>query len=228
MGLDQGDELLQRRGRHVARHHEQVRGQGHLRYGGKVLEHVIGHPGVQRRRLDHGRDPQQQRVAVWRRLGHHVAADDAAGARPVLHHHGLAPGLAQLLGNDAPDDVGAAACRVGNHHAQRRTGRHRLPAVQRRSAMPFPGRHPVRRWQRMPAPPAGSRVGSIPWLVSLSFGAPPSLGAVCPAAVAGSMDSVATRPSATNRRSSQNDWQKISGRDAGPAGRRPAAGRSSP
>src|SRR5260221_13900334 len=39
----QGDELLQRRGRHVARHHEQVRGQGHLRYGGKVLEHVIRH-----------------------------------------------------------------------------------------------------------------------------------------------------------------------------------------
>src|SRR5256885_9507496 len=35
-------------------------------------------------------------------------------------------------------------------------------------------------------------------------------GAVCPAAVAGSMDSVATGPSATNRRSSQNDWQKRS------------------
>src|SRR2546427_5807342 len=35
-------------------------------------------------------------------------------------------------------------------------------------------------------------------------------GAVCPAAVAGSMDSGATGPSATNRRSSQNDWQKRS------------------
>src|SRR5262249_7853516 len=46
-------------------------------------------------------------------------AERAAGARPVLDHHGLAELFLQRLRDDAADDVGAAAGSERNDHAER-------------------------------------------------------------------------------------------------------------
>jgi hypothetical protein len=50
-----------------------------------------------------------QRVAVGRRLGHELGAERAAGAGTVVHDDLLAPGFAQLLRDQAAQDVGRAA-----------------------------------------------------------------------------------------------------------------------
>ncbi|MPN34418.1 hypothetical protein SDC9_181911 [bioreactor metagenome] len=41
-------------------------------------------------------------------------ADGAAGTGPVVHHHGLAQSLAQLLGIQARHGIGIAAGRIGH------------------------------------------------------------------------------------------------------------------
>jgi hypothetical protein len=51
----------------------------------------------------------QQCVAVGRRLGDRVGADDRPGARPVLDHEGLLERLGQVLGENAGVDVGGPA-----------------------------------------------------------------------------------------------------------------------
>ena len=68
------------------------------------------------------REREEQRVAVGRALGDVVGADDARARRPVLHHEALPQALAQVLRQDAADDVGAAAGREGDDHAHRARG----------------------------------------------------------------------------------------------------------
>ena len=63
-----------------------------------------------------------QRVAVGRRLGGGLRADIAAGAGAVLHHDVLAPGLGELLRDDAAERVDGAAGRERDDHAHRAVG----------------------------------------------------------------------------------------------------------
>ena len=79
-------------GQHRARHGD----VGHLaQVGARVVGQLLveGEVGG-----DRAGDGQQQRVAIGRRLGHIVGADDAAGAAFVFHHHGLSQPFAQAFG----------------------------------------------------------------------------------------------------------------------------------
>jgi hypothetical protein len=51
----------------------------------------------------------QERVAVGRRLRHHVGAEIAAGAGTVLHDELLAKDFADLRADDTSHDVGRTA-----------------------------------------------------------------------------------------------------------------------
>jgi hypothetical protein len=66
----------------------------------------------QRRRRGH-----EQRVAVGRRGGDGLRADAARGAGAVVHHHWLAPFLAQPVRDQACSEVVASAGRVGDDDA---------------------------------------------------------------------------------------------------------------
>ena len=93
-------------------HHQRQRDQVGHRVVGKIL--------VERDVDRHGRARRHhQRVAVRRRLGDRARRDDAAGARPVLDHEGLAEPLLELLPEHAGEDVGAAAGRERNHDGDR-------------------------------------------------------------------------------------------------------------
>ncbi|SPA49127.1 protein of unknown function [Cupriavidus taiwanensis] len=97
-------------------HH--VRHRGQVGDGGEVLGGIVGQSRVDRRidAVGRGRG-DAQRIAVRRGLGQEGGADAAAGTAAVVDHHGLAQLLAELVGDDARDDVGGAAC--GERHHQR-------------------------------------------------------------------------------------------------------------
>jgi len=61
---------------------------------------------------------EQHGFAVGRGAGDRLGTDHGAGARAVLDHRGDVLGAADLLGQHAGDDVGAAACRQRNHDLQ--------------------------------------------------------------------------------------------------------------
>jgi hypothetical protein len=65
-------------------------------------------------------------------MGHDLRADIAAGAALVVDDHRLTPRLGEMLGGDAPQQVGRAGRRERNHHADllARIGRLR-PTVAR-------------------------------------------------------------------------------------------------
>ena len=65
---------------------------------------------------------EQQRVAVARRLRHHLGADDAAGAAAVVDDDLAAGDLRQLGADDARDDVDGAAGRERHDQADRPIG----------------------------------------------------------------------------------------------------------
>ncbi|MPM90827.1 hypothetical protein SDC9_137949 [bioreactor metagenome] len=73
---------------------------------------------------------QQQRQPVGRGLGDVIGADHAVGAGAVVHHHRMAPYLGELLCDQSPDDVCAAACRV-RHDERHGLGRIALGATLR-------------------------------------------------------------------------------------------------
>ena len=76
----------------------------------KVLVGVVIHLREQRRRDRVAVDVRHdQRVAVARLVRHVVSSDHACGARPVLDQHRGFPHLAELLADDAREDVSAAA-----------------------------------------------------------------------------------------------------------------------
>ena len=89
--------------------------QKHQRYLGdardadQILGGIKADFLVQRLVDRHGAAGHQQRVAVGRGARHEFAADVAAGASLVLHHHALAEFLGQRLGQRAGKDVGRLA-----------------------------------------------------------------------------------------------------------------------
>jgi len=98
------------------------------RTGAKSLIGSLGQADAEARRhrlRARGGDPE--RIAVRCGLGGRVDADIAAGARAVLDHDLLAEAGAELLGDDARNDVGAAAGGEGG-----RSGGSAGPAMRRR------------------------------------------------------------------------------------------------
>ena len=64
----------------------------------------------------------QKRIAVGSRVGDVFGSDAAAGAVAVLDHHGSVEPLADLIADEAPDNVGIAA-RCERHDQLDRPGR---------------------------------------------------------------------------------------------------------
>ena len=85
--------------------------------------HVLAEVEIQiliERRVDGvGRDGDQQRVAVRRRLGGHFGGDIARGARPIVDDELLAEVLGQPLAHQPPGDVGPDAGREADDDAHR-------------------------------------------------------------------------------------------------------------
>ena len=92
----------------VDAHHQ--RAVAHQRDWGKVLERVKSWVAVHMRvDREQGAGRHEQAVAVGGRLGHVGRADVAVAAGLVVHHHRLAPELAELLLQLAGHHVGGAA-----------------------------------------------------------------------------------------------------------------------
>ncbi len=113
--LDQVGDVL---GRNLGVDGHDVRHGGQVRDGREVLLAVERQVRVDGRvdavRADGG---DAQDVAVGRAAGDEGAADRTAGAAAVFDHHGLAQFLAQLVGEQAADDVGRASGRERNDQA---------------------------------------------------------------------------------------------------------------
>jgi hypothetical protein len=120
---DQGDELLHVADRQVVGNRQDVGGGRDLRDRRQVLERIIAHL-VEQAGIDDdlGGVREQQGVAVGRRLGDAVAGDVAAGARHVLYHDRLFPGLCQLVADRPRDDVVRPARHVADEDAYRTLG----------------------------------------------------------------------------------------------------------
>jgi hypothetical protein len=116
--LGKRDELADRFHRQLRMDDEQVRGGGDDRNRLEALDRIVGQlvePGIDRvDQRDH-----EQRVAVFRRIGGELAADDAAGAAAVVHHDLLAQPRAQLGGDQAADAVVDGARRERNDQPYR-------------------------------------------------------------------------------------------------------------
>ncbi len=105
------------------RDHEHGRHPRHQADRHVILERIVGQilaeAGIDRDRADGG---EEQRVAVGLRLGHGLRGDRAVGARLVLDDDGLAEISAHAFGQDTSDEVGVAAGREADHHADRAVG----------------------------------------------------------------------------------------------------------
>ena len=122
MGFGVIDQLAQRLKRRAHRHDQHV-GRGCRQDDGvEVLDRIeilVGRDGDVHAQ---GLRAEMQRIAIGRGLGGGGGADVAAGARTVPDHHVLAPGLAELLRQDAPERVDGAAGRKRNQDADRPVG----------------------------------------------------------------------------------------------------------
>jgi hypothetical protein len=89
---------------------------------GEVVDRIVRQMADEFRARGERREREQQRVAVALRLGDEIGADDPGAGRLVLYDEALAEAQAELLREDAPDDVGAAAGGEGNDDAHRVRG----------------------------------------------------------------------------------------------------------
>src|SRR5438309_5597153 len=109
LGLKLGEKLLQVFCRQRGMYGQHVRHAAQQRYRREVARRVVRklcvHPRVHRVRAD----DQTDGVAVGRRLGDRIGADDAARAGLVLDEYRLADGLGHLGGDDAREHIGCPA-----------------------------------------------------------------------------------------------------------------------
>ncbi len=96
-------------------HHQRDRREIAQRVVGQVVAHV-------RRDRDRADGGEEDGVAVGLRLGDEVGADRAVGAGLVLDQHRLRQRVLQLVGEQPADEIGRAAGREGDHHADRAGG----------------------------------------------------------------------------------------------------------
>ena len=96
--------------RHRRMHHQHAGGIGEVHHRREILDWVVGNFAVETAVDGHRAGAaRHQRVAIGRRLRHHFGADDAVGARPVVHHHRLAECLAQFLSNRTRQNIRGTA-----------------------------------------------------------------------------------------------------------------------
>ena len=109
MVLGVGHQLLHVVGGEIRTRHDHQAGGGNLpnRREGRVG--VVGHVLLGDGGDDLTRGHDSERVAVGRRLGDHVIAQDAARTRLVFDDERLAEPALHRVGENAADDVGAAA-----------------------------------------------------------------------------------------------------------------------
>jgi len=107
------DELFQVFRRIAWMHGENVGTEGHDGDGAQIVDRealVFGRALIDRK----GGGGGEEGVAVGRRAADRFRREIAAGATAVFHHHRMSEALAELLPNQAGDDVGNAAGREGN------------------------------------------------------------------------------------------------------------------
>ena len=116
--LGEREQFLERMHRHGRIDGQHIGAGGDNADGYEILhrvERLLVEPGVDR--VGDGND--QKRISVGRRFCRKVGADDTAGAAAVIDEDLLAQSLAELIGDDAPDHVVAAAGRERDDHADR-------------------------------------------------------------------------------------------------------------
>ncbi len=103
----------------------------------EVAHRIDAHPGIQVRvDAEIAQRSHEQRVAVGGRFCRDFRADHSARAGAVFHDGLPAPKFTEVLGENACDDIGAAACRKGDddtHRFRRKALPRRLSARCRRA-----------------------------------------------------------------------------------------------
>lgn len=92
------------------------------RDGSQILEPVVAEFHQVRRDRQRADRTEQQHRAVGHGIGDELVGDVAASAPFVVHHHGLADVLAQLLGDQARGRIGGAAGGKAHHQRDRLLG----------------------------------------------------------------------------------------------------------
>jgi hypothetical protein len=101
-------------------HHDRVRRGRDAADRGEILARIVAEIRVEARRdAERPAVAEADRVAVGGAPRHRPRAGRATGSGTVVDHHLLAEQLAQLLGDDAHHDVGAAARRERNDQRER-------------------------------------------------------------------------------------------------------------
>jgi hypothetical protein len=119
-GFDHLHEVGKHRVRRAGGHRQGKRHDAGERNGDQVLVGIVALIGEQALiDGDFGGLPDEERVAVRRRRRDVARTDGAAGARAVLHDDRLVERLAELLGDDARNDVAGAARRLGHDQMDR-------------------------------------------------------------------------------------------------------------
>ena len=100
--------------------HQQLRHDHDHAHRREIPDRVVGQ-FVRQQRIDHHarRRAEHNRIAVRRRLRGDHGAQHAAGAAAVIDHHLVSERCAQFLRQRAADEVGVAAWRIGDDHADR-------------------------------------------------------------------------------------------------------------
>ncbi|MNN31100.1 hypothetical protein D3C81_1447730 [compost metagenome] len=123
MRLGIGNQLGHRLDRQLGIDHQHEWQVAHAADRREVLDRVIGQLLHQRRvgRM-RGVGGHEQRIAVRGRLRNQLRRDGAVGAGAIVDHHVLAERIAQFLGRDARDGIGAAAGGKRHDKADRTAG----------------------------------------------------------------------------------------------------------
>ena len=153
--LGQRQQLGQRAGLDRGIHQHELREGGDQADRREVLVAVVGQLLVDQRIDGVAHRHDRERVAVARRLGDDLARHHAVGAGAVVGHHRLAPGLREVLADRARQQVGRAARRERDHHADLLVGIRALRAHDRRRGAAPARPAPLRKCARFIA-------GSIP------------------------------------------------------------------
>ena len=119
VGLGQRDEFAERFRRHFRIEQKQQRILPHHDDRGEVALRIVRQARPRRRHDREARGHHQERMAVGRRLGGRVGADDAARGRPVVDDHRLPERLLEI-GRDEP-----------RHHVIQSAGRERDDQLDR-------------------------------------------------------------------------------------------------
>ena len=127
-----GDKLAEGVDRHRRAHHQHVGRAADHRDRREVLDRVVGHLAHRRVGGMGGDVADHQGVAVGHGARSGLGGDRSSSARQVFDHEALAHDPAQAVGDDAPDQIDAAAGRLRRDDFHRSAGVRRLRRDRRR------------------------------------------------------------------------------------------------